>query len=45
MKRGARVQNANGKLVATPDTAAQSVYGANGVKVAKKPLEIYKSPY
>ncbi|OTP78974.1 hypothetical protein PAMC26577_02815 [Caballeronia sordidicola] len=45
MKRGARVQDANGKIVATPDTAAQSVYGANGVKVARKPLEIYKSPY
>lgn len=45
MKRGARVQDANGKIVATPDTAAQSVYGANGVKVARKPLVIYKSPY
>ncbi|WP_162915991.1 hypothetical protein [Burkholderia sp. PAMC 26561] len=45
MKRGARVQDANGKIVATPDTAAQSVYGANGVKVARKPMEIYKSPY
>jgi hypothetical protein len=45
MKRSARVQNANGKLVATPDTAAQSVYGADGVKLARKPLVIYKSPY
>jgi hypothetical protein len=45
MKHGARVQDANGKIVATPDTAAQSVYGANGAKVARKPLVIYKSPY
>jgi hypothetical protein len=47
MKPGARVKvrDANGKLVATPDSAAQSVYGANGGKPAKKVTEIYRSPY
>jgi hypothetical protein len=47
MKPGARVRvrDANGKLVATPDSAAQSVYGANGVKPGKKTTEIYRSPY
>ena len=49
MKRSARVQvkDANGRLVATPDSAAQSVYGANGVKAngRKKTTEIYRSPY
>jgi hypothetical protein len=47
MKPSARapVRGANGKLVATPDTAAQSVYGATGVKPGKKTTEIYRSPY
>jgi hypothetical protein len=47
MKPTARVRgrDANGKLVATPDSAAQSVYGATGVKAGKKTTEIYRSPY
>jgi|SRR5471032_2842116 hypothetical protein len=48
MTRGARVQvrDAGGKLVASPDGAAQSVYGTTGLKpAAKKTTEIYRSPY
>jgi hypothetical protein len=48
MKRGARVQvrDAGGKLVATPDGAAQSVYSPTGLKpTGKKTTEIYRSPY
>jgi hypothetical protein len=48
MKRGARMQvrDAGGKLVATPDGAAQSVYSTTGLKpTGKKTTEIYRSPY
>jgi hypothetical protein len=47
MKPGARAQrDANGKLVATPDGAAQSVYSTTGLKpTGKKTTEIYRSPY
>jgi hypothetical protein len=48
MKPGARRQgrDANGKLVATPDGAAQSVYSTTGLKpTGKKTTEIYRSPY
>jgi hypothetical protein len=48
MKPGARVQvkDAGGKLVTTPEDAAQSVYSTTGLKPAgKKTTEIYRSPY
>ncbi len=48
MKPGARVRvkDATGKLVATPDTAAKSVYSPTGLKpTGKKTTEIYRSPY
>lgn len=48
MKPGARVRvkDATGRLVATPDTAAQSVYSPTGLKpTGKKTTEIYRSPY
>jgi hypothetical protein len=48
MKTGARkqVRGAGGKLTATPDDAARSVYTTTGIKpTAKKTTEIYRSPY
>lgn len=48
MKPGARVRvkDPTGRLVATPDTAAQSVYSPTGLKpTGKKTTEIYRSPY
>src|SRR5471032_3348168 len=48
MKPGARMQvkDATGKLVATPEGAAQSVYTTTGLKpTAKRNTEIYRSPY
>jgi hypothetical protein len=48
MKPGARVpvKGATGRLVTTPDTAAQSVYSPTGLKpTGKKTTEIYRSPY
>jgi hypothetical protein len=48
MKPGARMQvrDATGRLVATPERAAQSVYSTSGLKPAtKKTTEIYRSPY
>ncbi|QIE24760.1 hypothetical protein SBC1_27940 [Caballeronia sp. SBC1] len=48
MKPSARMQvrDAGGKLVATPDDAAHSVYSTTGLKpAAKKTTEIYRSPY
>ena len=48
MKPSARMQarDAGGKLVATPDDAAHSVYSTTGLKpTGKKTTEIYRSPY
>jgi len=48
MKPSARMQvrDAGGKLIATPDDAAHSVYSTTGLKpTGKKATEIYRSPY